>query len=149
MRIGIANDHGGTELKFVLHDHLRAMGHVVRNYGTNTGESVDYPDYAKLLVDGLNQNECDFGIAICGTGIGISMACNRVNGIRALLCYDVTGARLAREHGDCNVLCLGGRIVADYFAMEIVETFIQTKFDGGRHLDRINKLDTIFRNTIN
>jgi len=137
MKIAIACDHGGVALKRHLKQHIHAEW---LDLGANTTDSVDYPDYGYALAQAISDKQADFGIAICGSGIGISMACNRYNHVRAALCTDTTMARLSREHNNANIVCLGARLTGDLLAQEIIETFLDTEFDGGRHERRVNKL---------
>lgn len=138
LKVAIACDHGGVELK----DHLKNAFKVKWiDLGTNDAKkSVDYPDYGYALADAVAEGDADFGIAICGSGIGISIACNRHPEIRAALCTNTTMARLSREHNDANVLCLGARLTGDVLAEEIVKEFLETGFEGGRHKGRVDKL---------
>lgn len=138
--IAVASDHGGFELKTVLIADLKAAGVPVLDLGTASTESVDYPDYADALAKVLAEGKARRGVLLCGTGIGISMAANRHKGIRAAVCRDVTDARLARQHNDANVLCLGGRTTGPEVARDCLRTFLATEFEGGgRHTRRIAK----------
>lgn len=138
LKVAIACDHGGVELKDYLIDSFKVKW---IDLGTNdASKSVDYPDFGYALADAVAEGDADFGVAICGSGIGISMACNRHPKIRAALCTDVTMARLTREHNDANVVCLGARLTGDLLAAEIVREFLETDFEGGRHQGRIDKL---------
>jgi ribose 5-phosphate isomerase B len=138
--IAVAADHGGFELKNVLIADLKAAGIPVVDLGTMSSESVDYPDYANALAAALASGKASRGVLLCGTGIGMSMAANRHKGIRAALCRDVTEARLARQHNDANVLCLGGRTTGPEVARDCLRTFLTTEFEGGgRHTRRIAK----------
>ena len=138
--IAVAADHGGFELKNVLIEDLKAAGIPVLDLGTMSTESVDYPDYANALAAALASGRARRGILLCGTGIGMSMVANRHKGIRAALCRDVTDARLARQHNDANVLCLGGRTTGPEVARDCLRTFLNTEFEGGgRHTRRIAK----------
>ena len=138
--VGIAVDHGGLVLKQAVKEELEAAGCPVLDLGTNTEESVDYPDFAEKLVDAIAAGKAQRGVLICGTGIGISIAANRHNGIRAALCYDEETAMLARQHNDANVLCLGGRKTDEALARRLVKLFLETEFEGGRHARRVGKL---------
>lgn len=140
LTIAIAADHGGPALKARLATMLRDAGHTVHDFGTNSTESVDYPDFAEKVCQALLAGEARFGILICGTGIGMSIAANRHPGIRCGLCTDTTMARLTRQHNDANALALGARIIGDVVAEDIVTTFLATEFEGGRHARRIAKL---------
>lgn len=138
LKVAIACDHGGVELKNYLKDTFKVKW---IDLGTNDAKkSVDYPDFGYALNDAVAEGDADFGIAICGSGIGISMACNRHPQIRAALCTNTTMAKLTREHNDANVLCLGARLTGDILAAEIVQEFLETEFEGGRHQNRIDKL---------
>lgn len=136
-KIALGADHGGYELKNILMNHLINRGYEVIDFGTNSAESVDYPNFAKAVGNSVTSGETHFGILVCGTGIGISIAANKIKGVRCALCTNTTMARLTREHNDANILALGGRIVGDVLAIEMVETFLTTKFEGGRHAKRV------------
>jgi ribose 5-phosphate isomerase B len=143
MRIVIGSDHAGYRLKGVLINHLQAASHEVQDIGTHTGEVTDYPPWcaaaARTVVKGL----ADVGIVLGGSGQGEAMAANKVHGVRAALCHDEYTARLARAHNDANVLALGARIVADTFAIAIVEVFLAAQFEGGRHILRLAEISAI------
>lgn len=138
--IGIAVDHGGFALKQAVSDEIRAAGFDVLDLGTNSEESVDYPDFAEKLTEAIKLGSVTRGVLICGTGIGISIAANRHPGIRAALCYDEETAELARRHNDANVICLGGRKTTSSQAQRMVGIFLNTEFEGGRHARRVAKL---------
>lgn len=141
MKIGIACDHAGYELKSYLIENLQNDNLQFLDFGCFDGKnSVDYPDIATNLCQKYLNNEFNFGILICGSGIGISIAANRFLEIRAALCHNQEIAALAREHNDANILCLGARILEPKIAIEITKTFLNTKFAGGRHQSRVNKL---------
>lgn len=141
MKIAMANDHAAVEMKKEIQRMLEEEGYEVLNFGTDTTESVDYPDYAKKAADAVAGGEADYGIVICGTGIGIGMAANKVKGIRCGLCHDVTTARLTREHNDANMLSMGARTTGMETAKDIVHTFLNTPFsEGANHIRRIQKL---------
>ena len=140
MRICIASDHGGFDLKAHLIEYLKNQDFTVSDSGCNNKDSVDYPTYGKRVGLDITQGKFDCGILICGTGIGISIAANRFPGVRAALCYDTTTARLSREHNDANILALGARQTAPELACEIVDVFLSTQFEGGRHQRRIDML---------
>ena len=135
MKIAIGCDHGG--LKEEISALLKKMGHEVDNLGTNSPESVNYPDFAEAVCSKITDGGCERGILICGTGIGMSMAANRHREIRAALCHELFTARMSREHNDANVLCLGARVVGPGLALVIVKTWVNTEFGGGRHQNRI------------
>ena len=144
MKIGIANDHAALELKNLVLKHLQEKGYEVVNYGTDSSESYDYPLAAKALCAGLKAKEVELGVAICTTGIGISIACNKHKGIRACCCSETTSARLTREHNNANVICFGAKIVSPELAYEIVDTFLTTPFsEGERHIRRVNEITQI------
>lgn len=144
MKIGIANDHAGTSLKEELVKYLSEKGYEVKNYGTDSYTSSDYPLQGELLANGINNHEVDLGIAICGTGLGISYACNKVKGIRAACCSETTSAKLAREHNNAQIICFGARIVGLELAKDIVDTFISTPYSNEeRHQKRIDLIAEI------
>jgi len=138
--IGIAVDHGGWVLKQAIKEEIEAAGREVLDLGTDSEESVDYPDFADKLVRAISDGSADRGILVCGTGIGISIAANRHKGIRAAVCYDEETAKLARQHNDANVMCLGGRKIAEPLARRMTSLFLETEFEGGRHARRVKKL---------
>lgn len=144
-RIAIGSDHAGFIVKESIRKYLEAAGYAVDDQGTSSEESVDYPDYGRAVGERVASKQADLGIAVCGSGIGISIAANKVPGIRAALAHDVITARLAREHNDANVLALGGRIVSPEAALEMVQTFLTTAYLGGRHQRRIDKITQIER----
>lgn len=141
MKIALGADHGGFALKEIVKKHLEDKGFKVLDKGCYSTESVDYPVYAKAVANSILNKEADFGILICGTGIGISIAANRFKGIRAALCSNTTMAKLTREHNDANILALGARMTGDVLALEIVDEFLKTEFLGGRHLTRIQAIE--------
>lgn len=138
--IAIAADHAGFDLKSVLVDELRKAGHTVIDLGTNSADSVDYPDFADAVAKAIKAKQAERGVLVCGTGIGISIAANRHKGVRAALCRDSTDARLAREHNDANVLVLGGRTTGVETARDCLKSFLSTAFSGGRHVRRVEKM---------
>src|SRR5205807_4097597 len=146
-RIAIGSDHAGFSLKEIIRKHLQSTGYVVCDLGTSSEESVGYAYYGNAVAERVISKQADLGIAVCGSGIGISIAANKVAGIRAALAHDVTTARLAREHNDANVLALGGRIVTAEAAVEIVQTFLTTAYLGGRHQRRLDKITQIERDS--
>jgi ribose 5-phosphate isomerase B len=139
MRIAIGADHRGLELKQFIIELLEQMGHDDEDFGTYTAESVDYPDIAQKVAEGVAKGDFDLGILICDTGIGMCIAANKVRGIRAALVHNSFSARRAREHNDANILCLGTEETPD-MVREIVENFLNTKFEGGRHQRRVDKI---------
>ena len=140
MRVAIGADHAGYELKEFLIGVLKNDGVAIVDLGTDSEESVDYPDFGAALAKAVQSGEADRGILICGTGIGISMAANRCPGVRAAVCWDETSARLTREHNDANVLAMGARMVGVEVAKGCMRTFLSTDFAGGRHAGRVAKL---------
>ena len=149
MRIGISNDHAAVELKNSVLQHLQEKGYEVINFGTDTTQSYDYPKAASVLCKAILNKEVDLGIAICGTGVGISIACNKHKGIRACCCSEATSARLTREHNNANVICFGARIVSTELANDIVDTFLNTEFSHGeRHQKRIDMITAIENNEL-
>lgn len=143
MKVAVAADHAGYRLKTVVAAHLADAGHEVVDLGTDSEESVDYPPYCAAAGRAVVGGQADFGIVIGGSGQGEQIAANKVNGVRAALCHDEYTARLARQHNDANVLAFGARVLADAYALRIVDLFLATDFDGGRHQPRIEQLATI------
>lgn len=141
MIIALASDHGGFELKNVIRNHLRERGYKVVDLGTDTDASVDYPVYGKACGEAVASGKADRGIVVCGTGIGVSIAANKVKGVRCGLCTSVEMAELTRKHNDANMLALGGRVTEPNLAIEITDAWLDTQFEGGRHKRRIDMLD--------
>ena len=141
MKISIACDHGAVALKNAVKTHLIAQGHEVLDFGTNSTDSCDYPDFAGPAARAVASGECERGVVLCTTGIGVSIAANKVRGIRCALLSDLMSARLTREHNDANMMALGAGVVGEKLALEIVDVFLSTPFSGGaRHLRRLEKL---------
>lgn len=140
MKVVIACDHGGFELKETVKEHLIKKGYSVIDIGTNNTESVDYPDYGKKAGEMVADNTAKMGIVICGTGIGISIAANKVDGIRCALCTNEYMAKMSRQHNNANMLALGNRVIGKDLALSIVDVWMNTEFEGGRHEKRVNKL---------
>ena len=138
--VAIANDHAGVALKNALMPVIASHGFSVKDLGTGTSESVDYPDFGKLLGQTVARGDAKYGIAICGSGIGISIAANRIPGARAALCTTTQHAALARQHNDANILALGARLIGEDEAKSVLTTFLTTDFEGGRHEARVKKL---------
>ncbi len=138
--IAIANDHAGVLLKQALLPVVRMAGYEVLDLGTDSDASVDYPDYGFAVAQRVASAEARFGIAICGSGIGISMAANRVPGARCALCFTPEIAALARQHNDANILALGARLISEADAVRVLQTFLTTAYEGGRHANRVAKL---------
>ena len=143
MKIVIGCDHAAFQLKNILKTYLAEKGITVEDAGTHGMESVNYPDYAKKVASAVARGEFDRGILLCGTGLGMSITANRFKGIRAALCNDVFLAKMSRQHNDSNILVLGARVIGDVLALEILRTWIETPFEGGRHLDRIKMMDSL------
>ena len=141
MLIAIASDHGGFALKETIKEYLRERGDKIVDLGTTSEESVDYPIYGKACGEAVASGKAERGIVICGTGIGISIAANKVKGVRCGLCTSVEMAELTRRHNNANVLALGGRTTEPQLALELVKTFLDTEFEGGRHKRRTDMLD--------
>ncbi len=141
--IAIGCDHGGLLLKNKAIKWLESWGYQVKDFGTFTDESVDYPDYAQQVADEVATGDCSLGVLICGTGFGMSISANKVDGVRAASVRDIYSARMLREHNDGNVLCLGARVTGDQYAKEIISTFLRSEFGGGRHQQRVEKIRAI------
>ena len=139
-RIGLASDHAGFAMKEALKSEVAALGYDVVDLGTDGPDSVDYPDFGAALAQAVASGDVARGIAVCGTGVGISIAVNRTPGVRAALCHDETSARLSRLHNDANVLALGARLVGPAVAIDCLKAFLETPFEGGRHARRVAKL---------
>ena len=140
MRIAIGSDHRGLELKQAVSVLLNELGHEYHDFGSHNTESVDYPDIARKVAIAVSSVEYDYGILICGTGIGMSIAANKLKGIRAALCRDVFDANRARQHNDANILCLGGDTGDRNLTLDIVKAFLLSTFEGGRHSRRLDKI---------
>ena len=138
--IAIGCDHGGFELKGHIMEHLKEKGIEFKDYGTYSEASVDYPDCAKPVCEAVQNCTAERGILICGTGIGISIAANKYKGIRAALCSDVYSAKMSKQHNNANIICLGGRVTGRELAFMIIDTWLETEFEGGRHENRIAKI---------
>ncbi|MEI6092931.1 MAG: ribose 5-phosphate isomerase B [bacterium] len=144
MKIFIASDHAGFDLKVVVIGHLKSKGYDVVDSGTNdASSSVDYPDYAKKIAKEVHSSKGTLGILLCGTGLGMSIAANKVKGIRAVSVSDTFSARMSRMHNNSNVLCLGSRVVGNGLALDIVDAWLNAEFEGGRHAGRVDKISKI------
>jgi ribose 5-phosphate isomerase B len=143
MRIAIGSDHAGFNLKQTLAEHLRAAGHQVDDIGTHSADRVDYPDYGAAVGRAVVEGPAELGVAVCGSGIGIGIAANKVTGVRAATVHDATSARLAREHNDANVVCLGERLTGVQVALDAVDAFVAAGFEGGRHTGRVAKIGAL------
>ena len=146
MIIAVGCDHGGFEHKNAIAEHLKERGFEVLDCGIHENVSVDYPDIASKLCEGILSQKADLGILVCGTGIGMSIAANKYKGIRAAVCSEHFSAKYTRLHNNSNVLCLGGRVIGIGTALELVDLFVDTEFEGGRHQKRIDKITEIENN---
>ncbi len=146
MKIAIGNDHAGVDLKNSLLEHLMEKGHTVDDYGTNSTEKVNYPVYAETVAKKVVSGEYDCGILICGTGVGISIAANKVKGARAAACSEPSTARLVKEHNDANIICIGARMIGEQMATDIVDAYMGATFEGGRHIKRLDMVRAIEEN---
>ena len=140
MKIGIANDHTALEMKKDIIAYLESKGHEIVDYGTDSTESTDYPIWGEKVANAVASGEVEKGIAICGTGLGISLACNKVTGIRACVCSEPYTARYSRLHNNCNIICFGARVIGIEMAKMIVDEFFETEFEGGRHQRRVDMI---------
>ncbi|MGI6685647.1 MAG: ribose 5-phosphate isomerase B [Bacillota bacterium] len=143
MKLALGSDHGGFRLKEIVKDYLEKENIPYEDFGAFSEDSVDYPDFAEKVAEKVAAGQFDRGILICGTGIGISIAANKVPGIRAALCHDVFSARASREHNDANILAMGERVIGRGPALEVVKAWLQSDFSGGRHSRRIEKISAI------
>ena len=141
MSIGVASDHAGYELKTKVIKHLESKGCVVHDFGTDSAESVDYPDYAHKLASAVESGLCNFGIAVCGSGNGVNMTVNHHRKVRGALCWTPEIAALARQHNDANIISLPARFIEASIALQMVDVFLSTDFEGGRHQRRVEKID--------
>jgi ribose 5-phosphate isomerase B len=142
-RIAVGADHAGFRLKQLLADRLRALGHEVFDLGTMSEERVDYPDFAVAVARSVAGGEAELGVLVCGSGVGVSIAANKVSGVRAATVHDFTSARLAREHNDANIVCLGARFLGEQVAIDALDAFLGASFEGGRHIDRVAKISAL------
>ncbi len=143
LKLAIGADHAGFRLKEAVKKHLDKRGIEYKDFGTYSEESCDYPDIARDVAVAVKKGEFDFGILICGTGIGISIAANKIKGIRAALCHDTFSAKAARAHNNANILAMGARVIGEGLACEIVDRFLSAQFEGGRHQRRVDKIHEI------
>lgn len=143
MKIAIGNDHTGLALKRAITEMLVGLGHQVQDMGTDTDTSVDYPVYGARAARAVVSGECALGIVICGTGVGIGISANKVKGVRCAICSEVYSAVLSRQHNDANMLALGSRVVAPEYAQMIVRAFVESAFDGGRHVRRVDQMHAL------
>lgn len=140
MTISIGNDHAGTNYKFAIKKHLETKGYIVNNYGTDTSDSVDYPDFVHPVAKDVVAKKANFGILICGSANGVAMTANKYQEIRAGLCWNKEIVSLIRQHNNANILCIPARFTAIHQVIEMVDTFLNTEFEGGRHQNRIDKI---------
>ena len=140
MKISIGNDHAGTEYKLAIVKHLESKGVTIINHGTDALDSVDYPDFVHPVANDVEKNNVDFGILICGSGNGVSMTANKHQGVRAALCWNKEITALARQHNNANILSIPARYTAKQQVLEMVDMFLETPFEGGRHQNRVNKI---------
>lgn len=143
VKIAVGCDHAGLALKQELADILEQSGHEVSDLGTHSDDRVDYPDFGAAVGRAIANQEADLGVCVCGSGIGIAMAANKIPGVRAATLYDVTSARLSRQHNNANIACFGARLIGSETAKQALTTFLETDFEGGRHKPRIKKLDEL------
>lgn len=143
MRVAIGCDHGGLDLKQAIIETLKGLEISVEDMGTHDRNSCDYPDFAQQVAQAVAEGRCQQGVLICGTGIGMSMAANKIVGIRAALCNEVFSAKMARAHNDANILCIGARVVGPGVAEEIVRAYFTGTFEGGRHVRRVEKIGAL------
>ena len=143
--LAIGSDHGGYELKEHIKKYLEEKGVEYKDFGCYDESSVDYPDIAEVLCKSINDKECENGILVCGTGIGISIAANKIDGIRAAHCHDVYSAEMTKRHNNANVICMGGRVVGRELAFKIIDAWLGAEFEGGRHQTRIDKIHNLER----
>lgn len=143
MKIAIGSDHGGYELKELIKKHLQEKGFDIKDFGTDSTASTDYPDFARAVGEAVVAKDFERGILVCGTGIGISIAANKVPGVRCALVGDCFSAKATKEHNDANIIALGARVVGSGLALQIVDTWLSAEFEGGRHQNRIDKITEI------
>lgn len=148
MKIGIGNDHSALDYKLEILHYLSSKGYDVVNYGTDTTESFDYPLAGEAVAKAVAKDEVDLGILICGTGVGISLSANKVNGIRAVVCSEPYSAKLSRQHNDTNILAFGARVIGIEMAKMIVDAWLEAEFEGGRHQRRVNMITEIERKNV-
>jgi len=146
MRIAMGSDHGGFNLRLVIKAHLIEKGYEVVDFGCESKESVDYPDYALRVANAITSGDCELGVLVCGTGLGISIAANKVKGIIAAPVSDTFSAEMARRHNNANIIALGERVVGEGLALKIIDEFFGASFEGGRHAGRVDKIKNIEEN---
>lgn len=143
MKLAIASDHVGIELKPIIMDYVKELGHEIDDFGPNTTDRTDYPKYGKAVADAVASGEYDGGILICGTGVGISISANKVKGIRAVVCSEPYSAKLSKEHNNTNIVAFGSRVIGSELAKMIVKEWIEAEFEGGRHANRVDMIATL------
>ncbi len=143
MKIAIGNDHAATAMKFQIKEYLESLGHEVINFGTDTNESCNYPEYGQAVGEAVVAGKADCGVLICGTGVGISISANKVPGVRAAVCSDPVTARLVKQHNNANIIAFGERIVGIETAKAIIDAYLNSEFEGGRHQTRIDMISAI------
>lgn len=143
MKIALGCDHGALELKLAIRAFLENRGYEIQDFGTHTKESCDYPDFAAAAAKAVADGQCQWGIVLCTTGIGVSIAANKIDGVRCALVSDLMTARLTRQHNDTNMLALGAGVIGEKLALEIVDVWLNTAFEGGRHQRRVDKLKAL------
>jgi ribose 5-phosphate isomerase B len=141
--IAVGADHAGVHLKNLLADHLRVAGHDVTDHGPDSDARVDYPDYGAAVGRAVAAGDSALGVLVCGSGIGICIAANKIAGVRAATVHDVTSARLARQHNDANIVCLGARLLGEQVSLDALDAFLEAEFEGGRHAGRVAKIDAL------
>ena len=145
MKIAIGADHAGWQLKEDIKTFLNTLGHNITDFGTNSGESVDYPDFAKMVAISVSSGKNDVGVLLCGTGIGMAMTANKIKGIRAAVCHNEYTAEMSRRHNDANVFCAGARTTDADTIKKMLKLWLSTPFEGGRHKQRVDKIDNLHR----
>ena len=148
MKVAIASDHAGLELKVEIYQLLKERRIESLDLGTETNDSVDYPDYGTRVAEAVSTGQVQRGILVCGTGVGMSIVANKFPGVRAALCHDSQTAKISRQHNDANILVLGGRVLEDKTALEMVSVWLETEFEGGRHARRVQKISEIEKKTM-
>lgn len=146
MKVAMGSDHGGFNLRLVVKKHLIEKGYEVVDFGVDVLESSDYPDYALKVAKAITEGDCELGVLVCGTGLGISISANKVKGIIAAPVSDTYSAEMARRHNNANIIALGERVVGEGLALKIIDTFFETTFEGGRHQTRVDKIKSIENN---
>ncbi len=140
MKIAIGNDHAGTQYKFAIVTYLESQGHIVTNFGTDTEDSMDYPDTIHPVANAVENKEAELGVILCGSGNGAAMTANKHQGVRAALCWNKEMATLSKQHNNANIISIPARFTSQWQAIEMVKTFLKTPFEGGRHQNRVNKI---------